>query len=141
MPFPCRGQDILQCREPRLPSKNPQGAVRSRHQPGGIPQPSSYLKRRDGASRDLSSGLDNLADAVPFPVPEIECTAIPPPHQVVHRNHMRLRDVINVDVITDAGAVGGFVIRPEDPDMRSEEHTSELQSQSNLVRRLLLDKK
>src|SRR2546430_13570757 len=31
--------------------------------------------------------------------------------------------------------------RGEDPDLRSEEHTSELQSQSNLVCRLLLEKK
>src|SRR2546430_12765641 len=30
---------------------------------------------------------------------------------------------------------------PSDPDVRSEEHTSELQSQSNLVCRLLLEKK
>src|SRR2546430_7880537 len=31
--------------------------------------------------------------------------------------------------------------RPRQPDARSEEHTSELQSQSNLVCRLLLEKK
>src|SRR2546430_10557685 len=33
------------------------------------------------------------------------------------------------------------VILPVEPDPRSEEHTSELQSQSNLVCRLLLEKK
>src|SRR2546427_1023109 len=33
------------------------------------------------------------------------------------------------------------LIRPGNPPIRSEEHTSELQSQSNLVCRLLLEKK
>src|SRR2546430_5908972 len=37
-----------------------------------------------------------------------------------------------------AGELG---IRWNDPELRSEEHTSELQSQSNLVCRLLLEKK
>src|SRR2546430_10287803 len=42
--------------------------------------------------------------------------------------------------------VGGRVVEGQvgvlaDPDARSEEHTSELQSQSNLVCRLLLEKK
>src|SRR5688572_31091032 len=35
----------------------------------------------------------------------------------------------------------GFFRTPRQPDARSEEHTSELQSQSNLVCRLLLEKK
>src|SRR2546427_838275 len=34
-----------------------------------------------------------------------------------------------------------YVLTPLDPSRRSEEHTSELQSQSNLVCRLLLEKK
>src|SRR2546430_10663992 len=37
--------------------------------------------------------------------------------------------------------VGGDDRRPADTNRRSEEHTSELQSQSNLVCRLLLEKK
>src|SRR2546427_4338062 len=35
----------------------------------------------------------------------------------------------------------GYVVSRGDPEGRSEEHTSELQSQSNLVCRLLLEKK
>src|SRR2546430_2915360 len=38
-------------------------------------------------------------------------------------------------------AAGFFAARTHDLDIRSEEHTSELQSQSNLVCRLLLEKK
>src|SRR2546427_7735333 len=51
----------------------------------------------------------------------------------------------NVEVIDDdLGRSGAGVKRPNDQDRRrsrSEEHTSELQSQSNLVCRLLLEKK
>src|SRR2546430_12678191 len=43
----------------------------------------------------------------------------------------------------DTGGIGGAVLDSfvEEPLPRSEEHTSELQSQSNLVCRLLLEKK
>src|SRR5688572_31045928 len=40
-----------------------------------------------------------------------------------------------------AGAAGTPVLALASPPVRSEEHTSELQSQSNLVCRLLLEKK
>src|SRR2546430_13352196 len=39
------------------------------------------------------------------------------------------------------GAIEPVAVEPHDRDERSEEHTSELQSQSNLVCRLLLEKK
>src|SRR2546430_5788141 len=48
----------------------------------------------------------------------------------------RAREVISVGKLS--GAVGTFAHLPPS---RSEEHTSELQSQSNLVCRLLLEKK
>src|SRR2546430_14063978 len=41
----------------------------------------------------------------------------------------------------DGSKPGGFRIQPYTESPRSEEHTSELQSQSNLVCRLLLEKK
>src|SRR2546430_5365556 len=53
------------------------------------------------------------------------------------RLELHRRDVV------DGDAAAGRVerIRRVPPDVRSEEHTSELQSQSNLVCRLLLEKK
>src|SRR2546427_7386813 len=42
--------------------------------------------------------------------------------------------------VVDRLRLGHFTMRPR-ADLRSEEHTSELQSQSNLVCRLLLEKK
>src|SRR2546430_8969710 len=54
------------------------------------------------------------------------------PHQCVRREALRLlpkRDAQEADLLPEFGRI------------RSEEHTSELQSQSNLVCRLLLEKK
>src|SRR2546430_6792002 len=51
-----------------------------------------------------------------------------------------LRQVATGDAAADDGDVGGRVTLGGG-DVRSEEHTSELQSQSNLVCRLLLEKK
>src|SRR2546430_14335389 len=50
------------------------------------------------------------------------------------RNNFRLPDALAVENLAPLGK-GNF------PEVRSEEHTSELQSQSNLVCRLLLEKK
>src|SRR2546430_8783815 len=44
-------------------------------------------------------------------------------------------------VRVDGVQVSEQLLRDEGPQLRSEEHTSELQSQSNLVCRLLLEKK
>src|SRR2546430_9012002 len=41
----------------------------------------------------------------------------------------------------DASSLAALQVKPKLKDVRSEEHTSELQSQSNLVCRLLLEKK
>src|SRR2546430_8941620 len=51
---------------------------------------------------------------------------------------------LQLDVLADRGDPGrgtGIVLAPARGARRSEEHTSELQSQSNLVCRLLLEKK
>src|SRR2546427_5347368 len=47
----------------------------------------------------------------------------------------------HLDAIAATEGVDGVFIGPADLSARSEEHTSELQSQSNLVCRLLLEKK
>src|SRR2546430_13635304 len=46
-----------------------------------------------------------------------------------------------VDLGPEGGDEGGEIVAEGTPEARSEEHTSELQSQSNLVCRLLLEKK
>src|SRR2546430_10834028 len=57
------------------------------------------------------------------------------PYTTLFRSSASFRKVSGPD-----GGGYGLIIRDRDPD-RSEEHTSELQSQSNLVCRLLLEKK
>src|SRR5256886_13528932 len=49
--------------------------------------------------------------------------------------------MVVVDGYRRSGPGAGVALPPSNPKMRSEEHTSELQSQSNLVCRLLLEKK
>src|SRR2546430_11478219 len=55
------------------------------------------------------------------------------PYTTLFRSHRS-----SVSLIVGTGLGGGVI---EDGRVRSEEHTSELQSQSNLVCRLLLEKK
>src|SRR2546430_12309440 len=59
-------------------------------------------------------------------------------HELPQRAVCRDRDQ---NPVADHGQRVRNEIEPPAPDWRSEEHTSELQSQSNLVCRLLLEKK
>src|SRR2546427_8951491 len=60
------------------------------------------------------------------------------PYTTLFRSRYQFRDVIaHVLTFDYLGALGASLLFP----IRSEEHTSELQSQSNLVCRLLLEKK
>src|SRR3712207_7147877 len=72
------------------------------------------------------------------------------PYTTLFRSHRRGEDEEGLDVGgvgAGRGAVGGavrevaVVVRAQDLDARSEEHTSELQSRQYLVCRLLLEKK
>src|SRR2546430_9761529 len=69
------------------------------------------------------------------------------PYTTLFRSELAAYALQPVEFFTTAGADGtpleAMMIKPAgfDPSKRSEEHTSELQSQSNLVCRLLLEKK
>src|SRR2546430_13353359 len=62
------------------------------------------------------------------------------PYTTLFRSGWSVLDALYMTVITIT-TVGYGETRPLDANGRSEEHTSELQSQSNLVCRLLLEKK
>src|SRR2546430_9861055 len=60
-------------------------------------------------------------------------------HAAEHAGVLALQD--DLEFLDLGQGVGGGPEIPDHPGERSEEHTSELQSQSNLVCRLLLEKK
>src|SRR2546430_3521683 len=57
---------------------------------------------------------------------------------IANRNHARIRHFVEDSNVVHSPVATAY---DRDPQGRSEEHTSELQSQSNLVCRLLLEKK
>src|SRR2546430_12202385 len=63
------------------------------------------------------------------------------PYTTLFRSHGRIRNDEPVAVVVLNQASFHFQATCERGGLRSEEHTSELQSQSNLVCRLLLEKK
>src|SRR2546427_8950635 len=83
----------------------------------------------DTATTEISTL--SLHDALPILPPQPSTSAAPPPLPAA-----LVFDACNVGVVLRADVAG-----VEDQRRRSEEHTSELQSQSNLVCRLLLEKK
>src|SRR5205085_10451493 len=79
-----------------------------------------------------------------------EIKDVPPRAVVIQRRDRALNNVVNVSVIALSRAIAELIDRLVGQNLaselmnrqiRSEEHTSELQSQSNLVCRLLLEKK
>src|SRR2546430_5050707 len=65
------------------------------------------------------------------------------PYTTLFRSGQHWKRVASCGPLPDLRAPPGFYVRSRGPltVVRSEEHTSELQSQSNLVCRLLLEKK
>src|SRR2546430_9843387 len=57
------------------------------------------------------------------------------PYTTLFRSQFRLGEIFDLDMVNPDAAIGQALLD------RSEEHTSELQSQSNIVCRLLLEKK
>src|SRR2546430_11899347 len=66
-----------------------------------------------------------------------------PPRSTLFPYTTLFRSIGGIPTLVQAGVAGNAGIKPETLNEieRSEEHTSELQSQSNLVCRLLLEKK
>src|SRR5579859_520674 len=85
------------------------------------------------------SAAEFALKSLPYPMSEIQYRG--------RRAHALRNDQLEVVVTVEGGHIAGIIdlatkINPLwSPPWRSEEHTSELQSQSNLVCRLLLEKK
>src|SRR5207302_2816305 len=88
----------------------------------------------------------SLHDALPICLAEIDAAAIHRRRELV-RERFGLHRLVPVEQVFLAAPVRGFVGLEHgekifrDGPVRSEEHTSELQSRENLVCRLLLEKK
>src|SRR2546430_4573982 len=92
-----------------------------------------FFQAEDGI-RDLTvTGVQTCALPI-FPPPTPDIAIKTPPHGVVQQGDRR-------DQTLKLGFPHGAQYNAHPPGRRSEEHTSELQSQSNLVCRLLLEKK
>ena len=61
----------------------------------------------------MLGGIDNLEDGKALPVTQVEAKGPFPFIHVTQRQQMRLAQIVDVDVIAYAGAVGGRVILPE----------------------------
>src|SRR2546430_169815 len=101
-------------------------------------RPASIFFIKAAALRIVSSGLISCTSLLMTLLIFIAC-----PPLFIYPHHITLGPgilfmTLQVDEVS-AGLVSRFPIPT--PSIRSEEHTSELQSQSNLVCRLLLDKK
>src|SRR2546428_5235230 len=75
----------------------------------------------------------SLHDALPI------CCSVSPGHPVEIRRHAKRLRLRKDELLPRANAVGSELVHRH--QLRSEEHTSELQSRSDLVCRLLLEKK
>ena len=79
-----------------------------------VARPAPDDLRRDGMSRNVAASLDHLHHREAEAVPQIVApTAL---IQRVQRQDVRLRQVADVDVVADAGAIGGGVVIAEDLD-------------------------
>src|SRR6202163_2255461 len=111
--------DGVEIVEPWAPEELGPDAAGARHQRSGIPGSARLLENRQSLSRHPFDALQNLPHAVAVAVADVESGGGAPAAQVAQGIHVSRRQVLDVDVVAHAGAVGGGIVGAEDRDVRS----------------------
>ena len=113
MPLPGAFDDRFNRLKARRPSQFRVDFFRRGNQPCGIPRAAWLFDDADGPARDFLARRDDLPHACSAARAEVVFGGLRAPE----REHVRLREVEDVDVIPDAGAIGSGVVGAENGDI------------------------
>src|SRR5690606_22137780 len=116
MPPPRGLDDGIQIGVARLPAEFPLDTLRGGDETGGVARSPRGERHPDLPSGDAEAGVDDFVYGEAAAVAEIEGLVPLAPSERVEGQKMRLREVGHVDVVPDAGPVGGVVVVSEDGD-------------------------
>ena len=114
MPLPGGGDDGAQVIVLGLPAQHLHRLLRGGDELGGIAGPAGRDLRGDGVAGDAPGHVDDLLHREAHAVAQVEDIVLATLEQIVQGQDVGLGQVGNMDVVPDAGAVGGGVVVPED---------------------------
>src|SRR6185436_8755740 len=117
-PFKRRCYDFGEIVVPRLPAERGTDASRASDQCRRIAGPTRLLPFGYGVSGDALDHGKQLADAVASPVAAVQCRGFAAAAQVCQGLQMGVCQVLDMNVVADAGTVRCRVIRTENRDVR-----------------------
>ena len=103
---------------PRPPAERGTNTGGSSDQRGWIAGAPGFLSFGYRVPRDVLDHGKHFANAVAATVAAVQCRGFAAAAQVGERLQMRVGQVLDVDVVTDAGAVRGWVVGAEDRHVR-----------------------
>src|SRR5690606_25633609 len=86
---------------------------------GRIAGPARRMVDRKIDAGDALDRLDDLEHRIAAPVAAVEHRALTPGSEVIEGEDMRPRQITDVDVVAQAGAIRRRIIRAEDVEMRA----------------------
>src|SRR3954469_4058826 len=109
------GIEVVELRRPAELGANARRIRYDRHRVAGTARRKPYGKIT--AAHSLH-GLDHFEHRIAVPIAAIECLARPAAAQMRKRRDMRAREIGDMNVVTDAGAVRRRIVGAEDLDLR-----------------------
>src|ERR1700674_4794385 len=118
-PFPCQrmGDDGVEVLELRAPIESRANALDIGHQGRRIAGAASAYLHREVATACTPHRIDYLEHRRPAAIAAVECRAGAAAPQIGERRRMRTREIANMDVVADAGAVLRRVVGAEHVDL------------------------
>lgn len=113
-PFPRRFHNRTQFGIFRLPTQNVPNPFGTRHQNGGITRSPRTFHNGNRQIGNLFATTNYIPDRVPSPGADVQTARLPTGSQVIQGEYMSMRQVFNMDVVSDAGSIVGIVIGTED---------------------------
>ncbi len=116
MPVPGGLDDGPQVRVLRIPSEDRSGLLRGRHELRRVAGSARALVGGDRVAGHVSRHVNDFLDREADTVAEVEDVVLAAPQEVVEGEDVGTREVADMDVVADTGAVFGRVVRTEHRD-------------------------
>ena len=117
MPFPGRSDDFPRIRMGGMPAKDSFTLLGRGDEDGRVTAAACLFGDFEIDARDFLCGIDDVADGEAIFATQVEISAVSTFKKVLHGEYMSISEVYDVDVVTDAGAIRGRIVRAIDRDM------------------------
>lgn len=117
MPFPGRSDDFPRIRMGGMPAKDSFTLLGRGDEDGRVTAAACLFGDFEIDARDFLCGIDDVADGEAIFAAQVEISAVSTFKKVLHGEYMSISEVYDVDVVTDAGAIRGRIVRAIDRDV------------------------